>query len=59
MKQQYNVTVEVRKLLVVPVEAIDEVEAEALAEYEMECILDEDQPVYTEWFVYNVEAANE
>lgn len=55
MKTEYIVTMEVRKLIKIPVEAHDEVEAEALAEYEMECAWDENEAVYAEWFVYNVE----
>lgn len=54
-KKEYNVTVEVRKLIKVPVEAHDEVEAEALVEYELECVYDEESPVYAEWFVYDIE----
>jgi hypothetical protein len=58
MKNEYIVTVEVRKLIKIPIEASDEVEAEALAEYELECTYDEETPCHVEWFVYNVEEAN-
>lgn len=58
MKNEYIVTVEVRKLIKVPIEAHDEVEAEALVEYELECTYDDESPVYTEWFVYDVEEVN-
>jgi hypothetical protein len=44
---------ELRKMIVVPVEAEDETEAEALAEYEIESGLDDGH--YVECFVYNVE----
>jgi hypothetical protein len=54
MKRQFNVTIEVRKMLVVPVEATDEVEAEQLAGYEIEDSWDIEEPHYAEWFVYDV-----
>ena len=55
MKRQFNVTIEVRKMIVVPVEAHDEIEAEELAGYEIESTWDEDAPCYSEWFVYDVQ----
>ena len=55
MKNEYIVTVEVRKLIKVPIEAHDEVEAEALVEYGLECTFDEEQAHHVEWFVYDIE----
>lgn len=55
MKNEYIVTVEVRKLIKVPIEAHDEVEAEALVEYELECTFDEEQAHHVECFVYDIE----
>ena len=55
MKRQFNVTIEVRKMLVVPVEAADEIEAEELAGLEVESTWDEQSPAYAEWFVYDVQ----
>lgn len=54
MKRQFEVTVEIRKFILVPVEAADEVEAEELAGYEVETMFDENDPVFSEWFVYDV-----
>lgn len=54
MKRQFNVTIEVRKKVTVPVIASDEVEAEALAEQEVWECWDEDYD-YAEWFVYDVQ----
>jgi len=55
MKNEYIVTVEVRKLIKVPIEAHDEVEAEALVEYGLECTFDEEQAHHVECFVYDIE----
>lgn len=55
MKKEYIISVEVRKLIKVPVEAHDEDEAVTLVEYELQCEYDEEAPVYAEWFVYDIE----
>lgn len=58
MKRQYNVTMEVRKMIIVPVEAEDEEQAAYFAEIEVEHSWDEQQPEYREWFVYDIQEVN-
>lgn len=51
MKREYIVTMEVAQLVRIPVLAGDEIEAEALAEYELEMEMGSE----ARWSVYDIE----
>ncbi len=55
MKREFNVVVEVSKWVTIQVEAENDVEAEALAEYEAG---NEWDSIDNKWSIYSVEEAN-